>query len=192
LKGKTVGVPGLLGSQHVSAKVILKHHGLDPDKDVIYRFVDSGTRIAGILSGAVDSSMMDYGEAFRAKKAGLKMLVNAADLHGLLAGGLAVNIKKLKEQPDQVRRMLKAMTQALRYIQDNPEGTQQVMMSWLKLDREMAADIYQMAKNNYTTNGMVEEATMNSLVSTMLAEAGIKNVLPSQLVDFSLLQQALK
>jgi ABC-type nitrate/sulfonate/bicarbonate transport system substrate-binding protein len=192
LKGKTVGVPGLLGSQHVSAKFILKHHGLDPDRDVIYRFVDSGTRIAGILSGAIDSSMMDYGEAFRAKKAGLKMLVNAADLHGLLAGGLAVNIKKLKEQPDQVRRMLKAMTQALRYIQDNPEGTQQVMMSWLKLDREMAADIYQMAKNNYTTNGMVEEATMNSLVSTMLAEAGIKNVLPSQLVDFSLLQQALK
>ena len=23
-------------------------------------------------------------------------------------------------------------------------------MNWLKLDREMAADIYQMAKNNYT------------------------------------------
>jgi NitT/TauT family transport system substrate-binding protein len=192
LKGKTVGVPGLLGSQHLSAKFILKHHGLDPDKDVVYRFVDSGTRIAGILSGAVDSSMMDYGEAFRAKQAGLKMLVNAADLHGLLAGGLAVNIRKLKEQPDQVRRMLKAMTQALNYIQDNPKGTQQVMMSWLKLDGEMAADIYQMAKNNYTKNGMVEEATMNSLVTTMLAEAGIKNVLPSQLVDFSLLQQVLK
>jgi hypothetical protein len=49
-----------------------------------------------------------------------------------------------------------------------------------------------MAKNNYTKNGMVEEAMLNSLVTTMLAEAGIKNVSPSQLVDFSLLQQALK
>jgi ABC-type nitrate/sulfonate/bicarbonate transport system substrate-binding protein len=136
--------------------------------------------------------MMDYGEAFRAKKAGLKMLVNAGELHGLLAGGLAVNVRKLKEQPDQVRRMLKALTQALRYIQDNPEGTQQVMINWLKLEREMAADIYQMARDNYTKNGMVEEAMLNSLVTTMLAEAGIKNVLPSQLVDFSLLQQVLK
>jgi ABC-type nitrate/sulfonate/bicarbonate transport system substrate-binding protein len=135
---------------------------------------------------------MDYGEAFRAKKAGFQFLVNAADLHGLLAGGLAVNIKKLKEQPDQVRRMLKAMTQALKYIQDNPEGTQQVMMSWLKIDREMAADIYQMARNNYTKNGMVEESMLNSLVTTMLAEAGIKGVNISQLVDFSLLQQVLK
>jgi ABC-type nitrate/sulfonate/bicarbonate transport system substrate-binding protein len=192
LKGKSVGVPGLLGSQQVSAKFIFKHYGLDPDKDVVYRIVDTGSRIAAVLSGSIDSSMMDYGEAFRAKKAGLKMLVNAAELHGLLAGGLAVNIRKLKEQPDQVRRMLKAMTQALKYMQDNPEGTQQVMMSWLKLDREMAADIYQMARNNYTKNGMVEESMLNSLVTTMLAEAGIKGVTVSQLVDFSLLQQVLK
>ncbi|TMA80041.1 MAG: ABC transporter substrate-binding protein [Deltaproteobacteria bacterium] len=192
LKGKSMGVPGLLGSQHISAKFILKHYGLDPDKDVVYRIVETGTRIAAMLSGSIDSSMMDYGEAFRAKKAGLKLLVNAADIHSLLAGGLAVNIKKLKEQPDQVRRMLKAMSQALKYIQDNPEGTQQVMMNWLKLDREMAADIYQMARNNYTKNGMVEDATLNSLVTTMLAEAGIKNVNVPQLVDFSLLQQVLK
>jgi ABC-type nitrate/sulfonate/bicarbonate transport system substrate-binding protein len=192
LKGKSMGVPGLLGSQHVSAKFILKHYGLDPDKDVVYRVVETGTRIAAMLSGSIDSSMMDYGEAFRAKKTGLKFLVNAADLHSLLAGGLAVNIKKLKEQPDQVRRMLKAMTQALKYIQDNPEGTQQVMMNWLKLDREMAADIYQMAKNNYTKNGMVDDPTLNTLVTAMLAETGIKNVNVSQLVDFSLLQQALK
>ena len=192
LKGKSMGVPGLLGSQHVSAKFILKHYGLDPDKDVVYRVVETGTRIAAMLSGSIDSSMMDYGEAFRAKKTGLKFLVNAADLHSLLAGGLAVNTKKLKEQPDQVRRFLKAMVQALKYIQDNPEGTQQVMMNWLKIDREIAADIYQLAKNNYTKNGMVDDPTLNTLVTAMLAETGIKNVNVSQLVDFSLLQQALK
>ena len=192
LKGKSLGVPGLLGAQQLSAKYILKHYGLDPDKDVVYRVVETGARIPAIQSGAIDSSMMDYGEAFRAKKLGLKMLVNAADLHGLLAGGLAVNIRKLKEQPDQVRRVLKAMVEALRYIQENPEGTQEIMADWLKIDREMAADIYQMAKNNYTKNGMVEESTLNSLVTTMLAEGGIKNVSPSQLVDFSLLQQILK
>jgi NitT/TauT family transport system substrate-binding protein len=192
LKGKSMAVPGLLGSQQISAKFILKQHGLDPERDVIYRIVDTGTRIAAMLSGTVDSSMMDYGEAFRAKKAGFKMLINAAEVHGLIAGGLGVNTKKLKDQPDQVRRVLKAMVQALKYVQESPEGTQQVMMNWLKLDREMASDIYQMARNNYTKNGMVEEATMNSLVTAMLAEAGIKNIAPSQLVDFTLLQQALK
>ena len=192
LKGKSMGVPGLLGSQQISAKFILKQSGLDPDRDVIYRVVDTGTRIGAMLSGAIDCAMMDYGEAFRAKKMGLKMLINAADYHGLLAGGLGVNSGNLRDNPDQVRRVIRAMLQALRYMRENPEGTQQAMMGWLKLDREMAADIYQMAINNYTRNGMVEETMLNSLVTSMLAEAGIKGVAPSQLVDFTLLQQALK
>jgi NitT/TauT family transport system substrate-binding protein len=192
LKGKSVGVPGLLGAQQLSAKFIFKHYGLDPDKDVVYRVVESGARIPAILSGSIDSSMMDYGEAFRAKKVGLKLLVNAADLHGLLAGGLAVSIKKLREQPDQIKRVIKAMLQAHKYIQDNPEGTQQIMMNLLKLDQEMAADIYQMAVNNFTKNGMVEEPMLNSLVTNMLAEGGIKGVATSQLTDFTLLQQVLK
>jgi NitT/TauT family transport system substrate-binding protein len=192
LKGKSMAVPGLLGSQQISAKFILKKYGLDPDRDVIYRVVETGTRIPAMLAGTVDCSMMDYGEAFRAKKVGFKMLINAADVHGLVAGGLGVNLKKLKDQPDQVRRVIKALVEALKYVQENPEGTQQVMMSWLKLEHEMAADIYQMARNNYTKNGTMEEATLNSLVTAMLAEANIKNVSPSQLVDFSLLQQVLK
>jgi NitT/TauT family transport system substrate-binding protein len=192
LKGKSMGVPGLLGSQQISAKFILKQGGLDPDRDVIYRVVDTGTRIGAMLSGSIDSAMMDYGEAFRAKKMGLKLLINAADYHGLLAGGLGVNISSLRDQPDQVRRVIRAMLQALRYLRENPEGTQQAMMTWLKLERDMAADIYQMAINNYTRNGMVEEAMLNSLVTNMLAEAGIKGVAPSQLTDFTLLQQALK
>lgn len=192
LKGKSMGVPGLLGSQQISAKFILKQSGLDPDRDVIYRVVDTGTRIGAMLSGSIDSAMMDYGEAFRAKKMGLKLLINAADYHGLLAGGLGVNTGKLRDQPDQVRRVIRAMLQALRYLRENPEGTQQIMISWLKLDREMAAEIYQMAINNYTRNGMVEDSMLNSLVTSMLAEAGIKGVAPSQLTDFTLLQQALK
>jgi len=192
LKGKSMGVPGLLGSQQISAKFILKQGGLDPDRDVIYRVVDTGTRIGAMLSGSIDSAMMDYGEAFRAKKMGLKLLINAADYHGLLAGGLGVNNGTLRDQPDQVRRVIRAMLQALRYLRENPEGTQQAMMTWLKLDREMAAEIYQLAINNYTRNGMVEESMLNSLVTTMLAEAGIKGVAPSHLTDFTLLQQALK
>ena len=192
LKGKSMGVPGLLGSQQISAKFILKQGGLDPDRDIIYRVVDTGTRIGGMVSGSIDSAMMDYGEAFRAKKMGLKLLINAADYHGLLAGGLGVNSGKLRDQPDQVRRVIRAMLQSLRYLRENPEGTQQIMMNWLKLDREMAAEIYQMAISNYTRNGMVEDSMLNSLVTTMLAEAGIKGVAPSQLTDFTLLQQALK
>jgi ABC-type nitrate/sulfonate/bicarbonate transport system substrate-binding protein len=50
LKGKSMAVPGLLGAQQISAKLILKQYGLDPERDVIYRVVDTGTRIPAMLS----------------------------------------------------------------------------------------------------------------------------------------------
>lgn len=192
LRGKSLGVPGLLGSQQISAKIILKQNGLDPDKDVTYRIVEPGARIPAMLAGSIESSMMDYAEAFRAKKAGLKMLINAADCHGLLAGGVGVNIRKLREQPDQIKRFLRAMVQAHKYIQENPEGTQDIMMKWLKLDREMAREIYRMSINNFTKDGTLEESVINTLVGGMLAEAGIKGVTGFQLTDFALLYEVLK
>ena len=51
LKGKSLGVVGLLGSQHIAAKVILKLHGLDADKDVTYRVVQSGARVTAMQAG---------------------------------------------------------------------------------------------------------------------------------------------
>lgn len=192
LKGKSMGVPGLLGSQQISARFILRQNGLDPDRDIVYRIVDTGTRIGAMLSGSIDCAMMDYGEAFRAKKVGLKLLINAAEVHGQLAGGLGVNMSHLRDRTEQVRRVIRALLQAHRYLRDNPDGTQQAMMNWLKIDKEMAADIYQMAINNYTRNGMVDEPTMTPLVTSMLADAGIKGIAPSQLTDFTLLQQVLR
>src|SRR5258706_2998274 len=111
LKGKSMGVPGLLGSQQISAKFILKQSGLDPDRDVIYRIVDTGTRIGAMLSGSIDCAMMDYGEAFRAKKLGLKLLVNAAEYHGLLAGRLRLHSRKPHHPPPPGPRLTTALLQ---------------------------------------------------------------------------------
>jgi len=192
LKGKSLGIIGLLGSQHIAAKVILKQNGLDPDKDVTYRVIQSGARLNAMQAGSLDSAMMDYGEAFRAKKAGFRILVNAADYYDALVSGVGVNLNKLRAQPDQVSRFLKAMVKAQTYMRENPESTQAIMSGWLKVDRETGAEIYQLSINNFTKNGSVEESNLNLLTDRMLAETGIKGVPASQLVDFALLHQILK
>jgi ABC-type nitrate/sulfonate/bicarbonate transport system substrate-binding protein len=192
LKGKSLGVIGLLGSQHIAAKVILKQHGLDADRDVTYRVIQSGARLAAMQAGSLDGAMMDYGEAFRARKAGFRILLNAADYYDALVSGVGVNLNKLRGQPEQVSRFLKAMVKAQAYMRENPEGTQTIMSGWLKVDREMGAEIYQLSINNFTKNGSVEESNLNLLTDRMLAETGIKGVTTSQLVDFALLHQILK
>src|SRR5712692_9589560 len=100
LKGKVMGVAGLAGAHHITTKAILKQNGLDPDKDAVYKVLNVGSRIPALLSGAMDAGLLDYNEAFLAKKNGYKILLNAADHYSSLSQAIGANLKKIREQPD--------------------------------------------------------------------------------------------
>jgi ABC-type nitrate/sulfonate/bicarbonate transport system substrate-binding protein len=192
LKGKVMGVAGLAGAHHGTSRLILKQHGLDPDKDVVFKVVGVGARLPALLTKSIDGGLLDYGEAFRARKAGFKILLNSADHYYSINWGVSASVKKLREQPDQVKRFLKAILKGLRYTRENRDVAIETAMSWLKVDREMAEEIYQLSINNFTKDGTVDDATLKMLVEEQLAEFGVKLEKVSQVVDFTLLQQALK
>jgi ABC-type nitrate/sulfonate/bicarbonate transport system substrate-binding protein len=50
--------------------------------------------------------------------------------------GLGTYLKKLKEKPDEVKRMTKALLRANRNVRVNREETVQTMMEWINVDRE--------------------------------------------------------
>ena len=79
-------------------------------------------------------------------------------------------------------------------MRENRDVALETMMSWLKVDREMAEGTYQLSINNYTKDGTVDEATLKLLVEQQLAEAKVKveEVPLSQVADFTLLHQILK
>ena len=192
LKGKVVSVAGIGGGQYAITRLILKQHGLDPDKDVVFKVVGSGARLPALLTKSIDGGLLDYGEAYRAKKSGFKILLNAADYdYYSPVWALGVNLKKLREQPDQVKRFLKASVKGLKYTRENRDAAIKTLMSWLKMDREMAEGIYQFSINSFTKHGTVDEAALRLLVEQNLAEVGVGIEKVSQVVDFTLLHQVL-
>ncbi len=193
LKGKVVGVSGMAGSHHGITRLILKQHGLDPDKDVVFKVIGIGSRLPALMTRSMDGGLLDYGEAFRAEKSGFKILLNTADDYYSINWGLGVNVKKLREQPDQVKRFLKATLKGIKYTRENRSVAIEGIMSWLKVDdREMAQRIYQLSINNFTKDGAVDDATLKLLVEEQLAELGVKIEKVSQVVDFTLVRQASK
>jgi ABC-type nitrate/sulfonate/bicarbonate transport system substrate-binding protein len=192
LKGKVMGVGGLIGAHHLTTKVILKKYNLDPDKDVVFKVVAPGARLPALLSGAMDAGLLDYGEAFRAKNNGMKVLLNAADYHSILSAGIGAHLKKMREQTDQVKRFLKVNVQALKYMHDNRQAVIETIMNWMKVDREMADGIYDLSVNNFTKDGTADDAALKTLVDQQLAEAKVKEVPLSEVADFTLLRQVLK
>jgi len=192
LKGKVMGISGLAGNHHGTTRLILRQHGLDPDKDVVFKVVSAGARLPALSAGAMDGGLLEYGEAFRAKKSGFKILLNAADYFDTMSWALGSSLKKLRDQPDQVKRFLRANVNGLRYMRENRDVALETAMSWMKVDREMAEGIYQLSINNFTKDGTMDEAMLKLLVEQQLAEFGIKIEKLSQVVDFTLLHQVLK
>jgi NitT/TauT family transport system substrate-binding protein len=192
LKGKVMGVAGLAGGHHIATRLILKEYGLDPDRDAVYKVVPAGSRIPALASGAMDAGLLEYAEAYRARKSGYKILLNAADYHSVLNWGVGANLTKLREQPDQVKRFLKGNLLSLRYMRQNRAGAIEAMVGRLKLDRETAEAVYQLSINNFSKEGTMDEATLKVIVDQQLAEAKVKEVPLSQVADFALLHQVLK
>ncbi|HTN73527.1 MAG TPA: ABC transporter substrate-binding protein [Methylomirabilota bacterium] len=192
LKGKIMGVAGMAGGHHIATRLILKEYGLDPDRDAVFRVIGAGSRVPALMSGAMDAGLLEYGEAFRAKKSGFKILLNAADHYSVLNYAVGANLKKLREQPDQVKRFLRANVKGLKFTRDNRSIAVETIMSQFKLDRETADGIYQLSINNFTKDGTIDEAALKLMVDQQLAEAKVKEVPLSQMVDLTLLRQVLK
>ena len=192
LKGKVMSMAGMAGGQHIATRVILRKYGLDPDKDVVFKAINPGSRLPALLTKAMDAGLMEYGEAFRAKKSGFKILLNVADHYSFLAGAIGAGLKKLREQPDQVKRFLRANVKGLKYMRENRDVAIETIMGWLKVDQEMSEGIYQLSVNNFTKDGTMDEATLKLIVDQQLAEAKVKEVPLSQVADFTLLHQILK
>ena len=51
-------------------------------------------------------------------------------------------VKKIREKPDEIKRVIRAGIKANRYIRDNREGTIQFLIEWLKINREVATASY--------------------------------------------------
>ena len=194
LKGKTIGIRSFGGNLNVQAKMILRHFGLDPEKDV--KFLATGgpaSRLASIKQGftaaTIGSAPMDY----LGMKMGFVVLAKAYELFSYPSSGLVTTIKKIKERPDEVRKVIKAGIRATTYIRANREGTIQFLMAQQRIDKEMAAATYDSVSKMFSEDGSVPETGVRTLIEE--ARQSLKasrEVSIAEVTDLSILREAQK
>ena len=159
LRGKTIGLNTYGGTLESIARLIFKHYGLDPDKDA--KFLPTGTldsRFAAMKQGITAATLGSPPIDFLGTKLGFIVIARAQELFNFPASGLVAAVKKIKDKPDEVKRVIKAGIKATRYIHREREGTIQVMMAWLKIDKEMATVTYDSVVKAYNDDGGVPES----------------------------------
>jgi NitT/TauT family transport system substrate-binding protein len=149
LKGKKLGVT-FGGSTAAGMKALLELNNINPDKDVEYVNIPGNTpKIAAMKQGIVVAGLMAPPADYVAVQSGLKRLVNLADVFKDTSfTGLAAAGKTIKEKPQFVKRMVRAIVRAVIHTRDHPQDAIQVMMKHLRMERDAATDAYQLIRES--------------------------------------------
>ncbi|HXT53852.1 MAG TPA: ABC transporter substrate-binding protein [Candidatus Eisenbacteria bacterium] len=192
LKGKNIGLNTFGGTLESIARLISKHYGLEPDKDI--KFLATGTvesRFAAMQQGLTAATLGSPPIDFLGKKLGFVVLARANELFNFPASGLVASVRAIKEKPDQIKRVIKAGIKASRYIRQNREGTLPVMTEWLKIDKEIASVTYDSVWKAFTEDGTLPESGLRVAIDEARRVGKVeRGVSFSEVADLSILREA--
>jgi ABC-type nitrate/sulfonate/bicarbonate transport system substrate-binding protein len=148
LKGKKIGV-SFGGSTFAGTKALLELNKMNPDKDVQYVSIPGSTpKIAAMQQGIIQAALLAPPADYIALKAGFRRLVNLADVFKDTSfTGLAATGKTIRENPQFVKRMVRAIVRGVYHTRDNPEDAIQTTIKHLRMEREAAIDAYNLVKD---------------------------------------------
>ena len=192
LKGKTLGVSTYGSTSDVIARMMFKQGGVDPERDLkIITLGAERARFAALREGLVEVAVLSPPADSEANKVGFNVLARAYELFKLPFTGLGANTKKLKEKPDDVKRMVKALLRANRFVRQNRDGTIQTMMDWSKVDRESAAATYDSTWKIFSEDGSIPDAGLKLVIDQGRQAMNIdRQVANSEVSDPAFLREA--
>lgn len=192
LRGKTLALNSSGSSEQLTSTAILKSHGIDPDnKEVQIIFLgDSPVRLEALKRGIVDATMVLIPHVILASNAGFKVLGHAGSFMELSTPGLGTTERILKDKPDQVKRVVRAVVKAILFMRKNKQESVRIMMSWLALDRDVAEKSYDMALDSFSEDGSPSQKGLATSIRLEKERAGIKAEVPlAKVFDPSILQE---
>jgi ABC-type nitrate/sulfonate/bicarbonate transport system substrate-binding protein len=136
LKGKKVGISRFGSGTDTAIRLVAKKFGLDPVKDLV--ILQGGTqpsRLQAIVAGSLDATLVSPPLDLIAKKQGLIILVNIADL-GIPYPQLVIETTERfnREQPLVVKNFLKGFIEGIFYAAAHKEETKKTITKYLKTD----------------------------------------------------------
>jgi len=196
LKGKRIAISNFASSTEASARTALKHHGLEAMRDVtLIAMGDTGLRFQSLLSGAIEAAILTPPYTVMAEQKGLNNLVWLGDIVGdVPSNGLSTTVRKLKENPDQVQRMLRASLRSMRYTREHKQEALPILAKEFPgMDRNTLAGTLDFYLKAMSPDGRVSDNVVREMINEQRALLNVKNEVPiTQVADFGPLQRVVK
>jgi len=192
LKGKTLGISSFGATPDVAARMMLKRAGVDPEKEIkVLALGSDAARLTALTQRVVDVVVISPPADAQMEKQGYRILARAYELFSFPYLGLGTHTRKIKEKPDEIRRVIKATIRANRFIRDNRDEAVHTLIGWGKVEREFAYASYDALKNLFNADGAVPEDGLKLVIEQARRGAKVtREVAPNEVVDLSFLREA--
>jgi NitT/TauT family transport system substrate-binding protein len=189
LTGKTIAVGSVGGTPTRLARLLLKQANVNPDKNINYLSAGAASaRLALMKQGTADAAMVPSPFDVEGKKFGYTVLAKSYELLSLPQSGLAIHANRLKEKPDEIRRVIRAGIKANQYMRSNREGSIKFLMEWQRAGADVATSTYDAAWRLYNNDGAMPIDGLNLLIQDTKEMLDLKREVAIQdLADLSIL-----
>ncbi len=192
LKGKTVAQNDIFSVAAYVFRQVLRANGL---KDKDYNMIGAGNdrqRLAALTTGRVQATTFSPPTHLMALKAGMKSLGVAKD-YSRAANGVGTSAKKLKENRDQAKRLLRVLLKTDRWMKSHPKETIDYIAADYKLDRETATSSYELLMPTLSDNGQIGDEYIKEIIERWRQQSGAPAGVPLDRVrDFSVVKEAAR
>ncbi|MGB9799862.1 MAG: ABC transporter substrate-binding protein [Thermanaerothrix sp.] len=145
LRGRRIGLPGLYGASYIGLRALLSAGGVPEDQ---VRLEAIGyNQVEALISGQVDAAVVYVtNEPIQLRARGYAVdVLRVADYMALVSNGLITNERTLREQPERVRGMIRAITRGLQDTINDPEGAYAISEKYVEnlaqADRAVQMDV---------------------------------------------------
>ena len=192
-KGKKIGVSGLGSAPHIILREALAQAGMNPDRDVTTLAVGgSGDRLAALVAGTVDATPLDVAYVEKAEKLGFVSVIYFGDVVHTRLGGFGVSMDKIRKNPAQITRMIRASLKGVRFIRDHKPETLAIMRDYLHVSADAAVKVHDFAMRSLNPDGLVAKNTMDTEIR--LAREQLKlteEISEDKIMDWRFLKEVL-
>ena len=181
------------GSNYISTRMLLLHYGVDPERDIkMLPLGDHKTLYEALKLGRVDAVTVNPPFSVLLIREGFPLLAHSAKIVSFPIGGIATTLKKISQNRDQVKRVVRAEMEALRYLRQQPQGTIDLISKRFAIEPAVAADSYQIAVDAFN-DGRILFPAMERLLDADKRDGNIaKSVTVDQVADPSLAEEIFK
>lgn len=188
LRGKKLGVATIKGTDQLVAEEMLQAKGFNIGQIQAVAIGDGPVRMQALISGAVEAVCLAPPHDFMLRKLGYNALLGPPEL-GLPSAGMLTSDRMIKENPQVIRRTLKALLRAHAHIIDNRQDAIQTLLKWLPQPTDIAEHSYDAElRNGLNRDGTMTDAEIISIIERI----GEKKRPLDEVRDFSFAREAMK